>query len=94
MRYGIAGAGTIHVSQGKEADIVVLVLGGDPRRLGAKDWASEKPNLLNVAVSRAKRRLFIVGNRAEWSEYPNFADAAALLPQEEKARERAAGSLR
>ncbi|HEY3456280.1 MAG TPA: AAA domain-containing protein [Bryobacteraceae bacterium] len=93
-RYGIAGAGTIHVSQGKEADMVILVLGGDPRRLGAKDWASEKPNLLNVAVSRAKRRLFIVGNRAEWSEYPNFADAAALLPQEEKARERAAGSLR
>ena len=93
-RYGIAQAGTIHVSQGKESDIVILVLGGDPRRLGAKDWASEKPNLLNVAVSRAKRRLFIIGNREEWSHYPNFSDAAALLAQEEKAWTRTVSSSR
>jgi superfamily I DNA and/or RNA helicase len=82
-RHGIAQAGTIHVSQGKEADIVILVLGGDRRRLGARDWASEKPNLLNVAVSRAKRRLFVIGNREEWNQYPNFADASALLIKKE-----------
>ena len=87
-RHGIAQSGTIHVSQGKESDIVILVLGGDPRRLGAKDWASEKPNLLNVAVSRAKRRLFIIGNREEWSQYPNFSDASALLAKEEMLRTR------
>jgi hypothetical protein len=78
-RRGISQAGTIHVSQGKESEIVILVLGGDPYRLGAKEWASEKPNLLNVAVSRAKRRLFIIGNREEWSQYQNFSDAAALI---------------
>ena len=82
-RHGIAQAGTIHISQGKEADIVILILGGDPRRLGAKDWASEKPNLLNVAVTRAKRRLYIIGNREEWRQYPNFSDASALLTEQE-----------
>lgn len=83
-RYDITQAGTIHVSQGKEADVVVLVLGGDPRRPGAKEWASEKPNLLNVAASRAKRRLFIIGNREEWSRHSNFSDAAALLESREE----------
>ncbi|HEX4167058.1 MAG TPA: ATP-binding protein [Bryobacteraceae bacterium] len=81
-RHGIRLRGTVHVSQGKEAAVVILVLGGDPRRVRAKGWASEKPNLLNVAVSRAQHRLYIIGNREEWSQYPNFAEAAALLGKE------------
>jgi AAA domain len=83
-RHGITQAGTIHVSQGKEADIVILVLGGNPRSPGAKEWASEKPNLLNVAVSRARRRLFIIGNCQEWAQYPHFSDAAAILERHKK----------
>jgi superfamily I DNA and/or RNA helicase len=84
-KYGIAGgrAGTIHISQGKESDVVIFVLGGHPRRPGAKAWASEKPNLLNVAVSRARRRLYIIGNRDGWSHYPYFSTAAALLAQKQ-----------
>ncbi len=82
-RYGISQSGTIHVSQGREADIVILVLGGNPRLPGAKEWASQKPNLLNVAVSRARRRLYVIGDREDWSRYPHFADAAALLSQQE-----------
>ncbi len=65
-------AGTIHTVQGKEREIVILVLGGNPQKPGAKDWAAKKPNLLNVAVSRAKRRIYVVGNRREWSKRPYF----------------------
>jgi hypothetical protein len=90
QQQGIGCSGTIHVSQGKEAEVVILVLGGNPRRQGAKEWASEKPNLLNVAVSRAKRRLYIVGNREEWSQYPYFADAAALMERKESPERKAA----
>ncbi|VWC87399.1 helicase [Burkholderia lata] len=78
-RYENVKIGTIHTVQGKESDIVLLVLGGHPDRPGAKAWASEKPNLLNVAVSRAKRRLYVIGNRDAWRDYPFFKECAALL---------------
>ena len=79
-RYPGLTAGTIHVAQGKQADIVVLVLGSAPGKPGARQWASAKPNLLNVAVSRAKRRLYVIGDRAEWSKWSYFKTLAAHLP--------------
>jgi hypothetical protein len=78
-RHKLERTGTIHRAQGKEADIVIVVLGGDPRSQHAKAWASDKPNLLNVAVSRARRRLYIIGNRDEWAAYPHFSEAASVL---------------
>ncbi|WP_019450196.1 AAA domain-containing protein [Cupriavidus sp. BIS7] len=71
--------GTIHTVQGKEADVVVLVLGGNPKRPGAKTWAAEKPNLLNVAATRAKRRLYVVGNKSEWAQQKYFNYCATRI---------------
>ncbi|WP_157430873.1 DEAD/DEAH box helicase [Actinomadura macra] len=76
---GLRG-GTIHTAQGKEADVVIFVLGGDPARPGAKSWAAQKPNLVNVAVSRARRRLYVIGNHREWSRQRHFDVLAARLP--------------
>lgn len=72
-------AGTIHTVQGKEAKVVILVLGGNPGREGAKRWASQSPNLVNVAVSRAKHRLHVVGDRNAWQKYPYLSECADWL---------------
>ncbi len=48
--------GTVHTFQGKEADEVVFVLGCDEKAWNAAKWAGQKANILNVAVTRAKKR--------------------------------------
>jgi hypothetical protein len=72
--------GTVHTVQGQEADVIVLVLGTGPGNTGARSWAAQKPNLLNVAVSRAKRRLYVIGNRESWQGLPHFGVLARSLP--------------
>ncbi|WP_371366385.1 DEAD/DEAH box helicase [Sporomusa rhizae] len=66
--------GTIHTFQGKQADIVILCLGvgSDGKNIGAVNWASERPNILNVAVTRAKVQLYIVGDKNIWSNKSYF----------------------
>lgn len=64
--------GTVHVTQGKEAEVVVLVLGTSDDQPGSRGWASGRPNLLNVAATRAKRRLIIVGDHENWSGLRHF----------------------
>ena len=72
--------GTVHTFQGKEAEAVILMLGaGRGAKAGSRVWAGETPNLLNVAATRARRVLYVVGNRAEWQSAGVFADAARTL---------------
>lgn len=72
--------GTVHTTQGKETDVVILALGSDANRgKRARDWAASPANLLNVAVSRARRRLFVIGDRADCSAAPNFSVLAEHL---------------
>ena len=54
--------GTVHTFQGKEAKIVFFVLGADKGSSGAARWAVQEPNILNVAVTRAKEEFYIIGD--------------------------------
>ncbi len=75
--------GTIHTFQGKEAEAVVLVLGAPSlQAAGARYWAGSGPNLLNVAVSRAKRRLYVIGNRDRWRDAGVFRTLANHLSKQ------------
>ncbi|WP_414148060.1 AAA domain-containing protein [Erwinia sp. BNK-24-b] len=74
--------GTVHTFQGKENDIVILVLGCDTSNQGGAEWAASKPNLLNVALTRAKNHIFIVGDRAVWSNKKGFNLVAQALPEQ------------
>ena len=74
--------GTVHTFQGKEAEAVVLVLGAPHEaHAGARHWAGSSPNLLNVAVSRAKQRLYVIGNRDAWKDAGVFRKLATTIPQ-------------
>lgn len=64
--------GTVHTFQGKEEDTVFMVLGVDQAHAGAAAWASSKPNILNVALTRAKRRVYVVGDRMVWVQMSGF----------------------
>ncbi|WP_371268603.1 AAA domain-containing protein [Streptomyces atratus] len=72
--------GTVHTTQGKEADVVLLVLGAGGEKAGPRAWAASAPNLLNVAVSRARRRLFVVGDHDAWRGHQHFDVLARQLP--------------
>lgn len=65
--------GTVHTVQGREAEAVILVLGAPiPSQNGARQWAGRLPNLLNVAVTRAKEAVYVVGNSELWSSAGHF----------------------
>lgn len=74
--------GTIHTFQGKEADAVILVLGAPlDESAGARRWAGSKPNILNVAVTRAKRQIFVIGNYNAWHKEGYIRYLASCLPK-------------
>jgi hypothetical protein len=73
--------GTVHTVQGREAEAVILVLGAPhPTQTGARGWAGGRPNLLNVAVTRAKEVIYVIGNRQLWKEAGLFQELDKRLP--------------
>ena len=70
--------GTVHTFQGREEDVVVVVLGGRGS-LRAREFTHDKPNFLNVAITRAKRRLYVIGDRTTWAPLPFFEELDKVL---------------
>ena len=61
--------GTIHTVQGRDAETVIFMLDApSDAKSGARQWAGRTVNLLNVAVSRTKRQLYVVGSRKAWKD--------------------------
>ncbi|WP_412025261.1 AAA domain-containing protein [Burkholderia cepacia] len=78
--------GTIHTFQGKEADAVIAVMGAPATtHAGARSWAGATPNILNVMVSRAKNRIYVVGARSAWERVGHCQEVASLLPPQRAA---------
>ncbi len=80
--------GTVHTVQGRENTAVLLVLGAQGAgRRGARNWAGAHPNILNVAVTRARRWLGVIGNRSDWATSGCFRvlEQAITTPQPEQA---------
>lgn len=64
--------GIVHTFQGKEADIVYFVTGTDAQTDGAANWSCIKPNLLNVAATRAKKEFYVVGDLARFKTKQHY----------------------
>jgi len=73
--------GTVHTVQGREAEAVIFVLGApDAKQYGARGWAGSRPNLLNVALTRAQEAVYVVGNRSLWRQAGVFQSMDKFLP--------------
>ncbi|RVD64068.1 hypothetical protein EN750_14430 [Mesorhizobium sp. M7A.F.Ca.ET.027.03.2.1] len=73
--------GTVHTVQGREAEAVFFILGApNAEQRGARGWAGGRPNLLNVAVTRAKEAVYVIGNRALWKSAGVFQSLDEFLP--------------
>ena len=69
--------GTVHKFQGKEAKEVIFLLGCDEKANGAVNWV--KPNIVNVATTRAKYRLYIIGDYEVWKKSKIFKITKNIL---------------
>ena len=71
--------GTVHTFQGKEAKEVIFILGCDSSKEaeGAIGWVNK--NIVNVAVTRAKFRLYVVADNAAWGKSKNLRCVLSYL---------------
>ena len=74
--------GTVHTFQGKEAKVVIYMLGcqSDGTANGAIKWVNA--NNVNVAFTRAKEYIYVIGDATKWAELnKNIAFAQRYLPK-------------
>lgn len=72
--------GTVHTVQGREAEAVFFILGApNAEQRGARGCAGGRPNLLNVAATRAKEAVYVIGNRVLWKSAGVFQSLDQFL---------------
>ena len=70
---------TIHKFQGSERDIMVVSpVGAHGIRDRTRDWLVHQTNLWNVAITRARSQLVVVGDRSWWSGQRGLLTALAV----------------
>ncbi|ROO58389.1 AAA domain-containing protein [Micromonospora sp. Llam0] len=70
---------TIHRFQGSERDIMVVSpVGAHGIGDRTRDWLAHQTNLWNVAITRARSQLVVVGDRSWWSGQRGLLTAVAL----------------
>lgn len=69
--------GTVHTFQGKEADQVIFLLGCDKNALPAVRWVNA--NIVNVAATSAKYRLYVIGDYTVWQHSLLFQKVKGIL---------------
>ena len=71
--------GTVHTFQGKEAGEVIFLLGCDGGReaMGAVRWVNS--NIVNVAATRAKYRLYVIGDEEVWKNSDCVSTAKRIM---------------
>lgn len=71
--------GTVHTFQGKEANEVIFLLGCDAGKeaAGAVRWVNS--NIVNVAVTRAKYRLYAIGDSKAWEPNRFVCEMKAVM---------------
>lgn len=72
--------GTVHKFQGKEANEVIFLLGCDLSQKGKYAVRSfVNSNIVNVAVTRAKYRLYIIGDARVWKNNDYVFEAKSIM---------------
>lgn len=72
--------GTVHKFQGKESDEVIFLLGCDASQKDSYAVTGfVNCNLVNVAVTRAKYRLYVVGDAGVWQQNKYIRTAKAIM---------------
>lgn len=71
--------GTVHTFQEKEANEVIFLLGCDAGKeaAGAVRWVNS--NIVNVAVTRAKYRLYVIGDSKAWEPNRFVCEMKAVM---------------
>ncbi|MFE3444066.1 AAA domain-containing protein [Nocardia sp. NPDC059180] len=61
--------GTVHTFQGGECDIIIFSLVAAPNMpRGSIEWIDKQPNLWNVAITRARSQLHVIGDERVWQQ--------------------------